>query len=460
MRRSPRGMVIGTAVLVLSGLLSVSAQAQPGFFSPRPANPAADAFTTKTAYQPQGNLFSYERAPLGFQPVFTENVSRHGARTLSDGDDGAALLDLWNTAKADHALTPNGQGLGPAVQSLLAANVKDGYGLLTQEGRTEMATTAERMVARLPQLFASAARSGKPEIGVVAASQQRTVDSATAYVSGLTKAIPGLAKTVEPTVTDDALLYFHKTDPAYLAYLKNDPRIAAAETAATDQPRTHAVARAALERSFTPAFVNRIAAGEFSADFPDEIAAAEAIYAMDQVTADLAGEGSWHFDRYLTTDQAAWFGYLDDVTSFYENGPAFAGSDVTYNMANVLLDDLFAQADAKADGSSDLVAELRFTHAEEIFPLAALLGLPGSTKQLPTGTLFTYANDPFRGAQVAPMAANIQWDLYSNGHTQLVRMLYNEKQTKFKAGCAPIRPGSYFYRLTDLEQCYGYTPSH
>lgn len=35
---------------------------------------------------------------------------------------------------------------------------------------------------------------------------------------------------------------------------------------------------------------------------------------------------------------------------------------------------LFAQTQAKADGTSQLIASLNFTHAEEVFPLATLLG--------------------------------------------------------------------------------------
>ncbi|WP_326834036.1 histidine-type phosphatase [Amycolatopsis rhabdoformis] len=442
MRRVVAG--IGGAALALSGLFALPAQAHEG-------HAAQDAFTTKTAYEPQGSLNSYERLPSSFRPVFTENVSRHGARTLSDSDDGDALLALWNSAKAEGALTSTGRQLGPDVQSLLAANARDGYGLLTQEGRDEMRTTAQRMVRRLPSLFADAAKGGAAKIDVVASSQQRTVDSANEFVAGLKAAKPGLATTA--TRTDDALLYFHKSNVEYNDYVDNDPRVAAAEKAATDQPRTHAVARSVLQRSFSKKFVDEIAAGKH-AEFKDEVAAADALYSMDQVTADLAGEGRWHFDRYLTTDEAAWFGYLDDVTSFYENGPAFAGSDITYKMAGGLLSDMFAQLDAKRVGTTTRDAELRFTHAEEIFPLASLLGLPGSTQQQPENKLFTYANNPFRGAQVAPMAANIQWDLYTDGHTYLVRMLYNEKQTPFKASCAPVHRGSSFYRLDELERCY------
>lgn len=54
------------------------------------------------------------------------------------------------------------------------------------------------------------------------------------------------------------------------------------------------------------------------------------------------------------------------------------------------------------------------------------------------------------------MGANIQWDLYSDGSQYAVRMLVDEKPTAFKAACTPIKPGSYFYSLDELESCYGY----
>ena len=55
------------------------------------------------------------------------------------------------------------------------------------------------------------------------------------------------------------------------------------------------------------------------------------------------------------------------------------------------------------------------------------------------------------------MAANVQWDLYSKGDRYLVRMLDNEKETPFKTSCTPVRKGSAFYDLDDLESCYGWS---
>ncbi|HXT88695.1 MAG TPA: histidine-type phosphatase [Trebonia sp.] len=466
LRSWPTGAITLTAAAALCGSLAMPAHAAVGN-----GNQGVNvggipriALTTKAPYLPEGNPHAYPQPPRGFQPVFTENVQRHGSRDLTSSDDGDALLALWQAAQANNALTTLGKGLGPEITQLLAANAAVGYGNLDQDGKQELTGIAQRMVQRLPSLFASAAKSAAagstaPEIAVVAASQQRTVDSGTAFVAGLEKAVPGLTPVVGAATTDNNLLYFHKAavNQDYQNYLASDPRLQAAEAAATDSPTSHAQATTMLERSFTPAFVKQLAAGTYSAEFANEVDAASALYSLWQVTKDMADEGNWTMDRYLTTQQESWFGYLDDVTSFYENGPAFSGDDITDKMAGVLLNDMFAQVQAKVNGTSNLIADLRFTHAEEIFPLATLLGLPGSTKQLPAGTEYTYADNSFRGANVAPMAANIQWDVFKNGSTYLVRMLYNEQPTAFKPSCAPTAKGSLFYNLNELETCYGYT---
>ncbi|MEU6369104.1 histidine-type phosphatase [Streptomyces sp. NPDC046931] len=135
--------------------------------------------------------------------------------------------------------------------------------------------------------------------------------------------------------------------------------------------------------------------------------------------------------------------------------PTSSSRDITYKMAGVLLDDLFKQVEAKRAGNGDLGAELRFTHAEEIIPLAALMGLPGSTEPATPGEPYTYADNPWRGASVAPLGASIQWDVFKKGDRYLVRMLYNEKETPFKAGCRPIAKRSTFYDLAELERCFG-----
>ncbi|MFG2357643.1 histidine-type phosphatase [Streptomyces sp. NPDC048521] len=435
-----------TPVLALGALLLT---ALPAHAADGPAH--RDSYGTKAPYAPRQNPHGYQQAPAGFVPVFTENVSRHGSRAAGDSEDGDLILALWDKAEAEGRLTDRGEEFGPKVRALQAAMAKVGYGNLSGRGKRELADTAVRLERRLPSLFGKIADKGE-KIDVVSSGQGRAVDSGTVFAGALADADPALEPLIGPTRTDKDLLYFHKAagGAAYRDYIDNDQRLKDTLHGITDQPRTRQAARSVLRTIFEDPFLEQI---------PDQVGAAEAVYnlyaiapAMSEESPDGAG---WGMERYVSRTDAAWFGYLGDAEDFYEKGPGFADSDITYKMAGVLLDDLFEQVEAKRAGTSDLGAELRFTHAEEIIPLAALMGLPGSTRPATPGEPYTYADNPWRGASVSPLGANIQWDVFEKGDRYLVRMLYNEKETAFKAGCRPVARGSAFYDLDELERCFG-----
>ncbi|MFF7351394.1 histidine-type phosphatase [Streptomyces filipinensis] len=437
-----------TPVLALGALLLA---ALPAHAADGPAH--RESYGTKAPYEPEQSGHTYQRPPAGFEPVFTENVSRHGSRAATDGADGDLVLGLWDQAREEGQLTGRGEEFGPTVRALTAAMEKVGYGNLSGRGRQEMRDTATRMEQRLPTLFEDIAGQGE-KIDVVSSGQGRAVDSASEYTGALAAADPALKPLIGATRTDKDLLYFHKAagGAAYRDYIAHDQRLKDTLNAITDQPRTHEAARSVLRRIFKDAFVDRITG---------QVGVAQAVYdlyaiapAMIEESPDPDGRG-WGMDRYLSRSDAAWFGYLSDAEDFYEKGPGFSDSDITYRMADVLLDDFFRQAEAKRAGTSDLGAELRFTHAEEIIPLAALMGLPGSTEPATPGEPYTYGGNPWRGAAVAPLGANIQWDVFRKDDRYLVRMLYNEQETAFRTGCRPIAEGSAFYDLDELERCFG-----
>ncbi|MCX5057251.1 MULTISPECIES: histidine-type phosphatase [unclassified Streptomyces] len=412
-----------------------------------------DSYGTKATYEAGRNARTYQRPPTGFSPVFTENVSRHGSRSATDGEDGDLILGLWNKAEAAGQLTRKGKEFGPKVRALQAEMARIGYGNLSARGKQEIQDTAVRLADRLPALFTSIARNGE-KIDVVSSGQGRAVDSGNLFAAALGDSDPDLKPLIGATRTDKDLLYFHKAagGAAYRDYIANDKRLADTLESITDQPKTHRAARSVLLRLFRASFVDQLSGA-------DQVAAARAVHNLYAIAPAMAEESpngkGWGMERYISHSDASWFGYLSDAEDFYEKGPGFSDSDITYRMAGVLLDDFFRQIEAKKAGTSDLGAELRFTHAEEIIPLAALMGLPGSTKAAKPGKPYTYADNPWRGANVAPLASNIQWDVYRKGSRYLVRMLYNEKETAFKAACRPVSKGSRFYDLNELERCFG-----
>ncbi|MFJ3229852.1 histidine-type phosphatase [Streptomyces sp. NPDC086787] len=432
-------------------LCSLLVAASPAEAAHQPAH--RDAYGTKATYTPEQNPRTYQRPPAGFAPVFTENVSRHGSRSATDSEDGDLILALWGKAETEGGLTRRGKEFGPTVRALMDAMAKVGYGNLSGRGEREMRDTAVRAQRRLPGLFARIADRGE-KIDVVSSGQGRAVDSGNEFTGALAEADPALKPLIGPARTDKDLLYFHKSagGAAYRDYVENDQRLATTLKSITDQPRTHRAARSVLREIFKSDFVAGISE-------EDRVAAAQAVYNLYAIAPAMSEESpggrGWAMDRFISRRDAAWFGYLGDTEDFYEKGPGFADSDITYKMAGVLLDDFFKQIEAKRAGTSDLGAELRFTHAEEIIPLAALMGLPGSTEPAAPGRPYTYVSNPWRGASVAPLGANIQWDVFSKGNRYLVRMLYNERETAFKQDCHPITKGSRFYDVNELERCFG-----
>jgi hypothetical protein len=169
--------------------------------------------------------------------------------------------------------------------------------------------------------------------------------------------------------------------------------------------------------------------------------------------------GSWDLEQFITPEESAWFSYLSDAEDFYEKGPSLASQSATYAVAQPLLDGLFNEVQTQVvEEAGEHVAKLRFAHAETLIPLAALMKLEGSRQSAQPGVLMSQENNEWRGGWVSPYAANIQWDVYRNEAGRvLVKMLYNEKELAFKAGCAPIAVGSFFYDFGELKRCYDYS---
>jgi hypothetical protein len=459
--------IVASGAALTAALVTAAVTLPGGAASARiPSHPALTGphfYTTKTPYSPQERLTDYQSPPTGFAPVFAENVVRHGSRAMTDGDDGDAILAVLRSAQAQNALTRLGTRLGPQVQTLLAGGSSIGYGNLAGRGEQEQEGIALRMERRMPALFSAIAAKQEP-IEVATSGVDRAVASANAFTGGLAAGDPALAGLIQAPVTNKDLLYFHKQpqNADYRAYLDSDPDLAAVLAKIDGEPRTAKAARHVVSRLFNAGFAAAMSAA-------DQIAFSRSLFELYSSAPDLSVEApNVDLAAFLPPEDARWFAYLDDAEEFYQSGPAFSGRTITYGMAGVLLDDMFARAEAKAGGTSGSGAVLRFTHAEEVEPLAVLLGLPGSTKGAALDRPYSYQNNPWRGANVAPMAANVEWDLYAGtprsgkggkpadakGTEYLVRMLYNEKETAFKPSCKPVAKGSHFYDLNELKRCF------
>jgi len=395
-----------------------------------------------------------------------------------------------------------------------------GYGNLSQTGIMEEQQIAARLLQRLPSYFAQLPASNR-QIVMVNSGVNRVADSAGFFAQSLLTNNPSLGPLILKSAPLTAypsnkpvaqaagvnrfLLYFHKlaaktdlvnsaSDPyyqtyqdslTYQAYLKNANMVAKVNSILTD-PDAAANARAVLEMLFTKDFVDKIdngtytftnsgsyifttsdgsysttVSGDGSTTVQSLSDAANELYSFYATAPAMQNElDNMDFSKYIPAAQASVLSYLDDVQSFYQKGPGIAedGSS-TFRMAQLLINDLFNEVDAVAKGDFSHGAKLRFTHGEEIMPLASILGLKNVFVQVPNASNYSYNTNPWRGAIVSPYAANVQWDVYSNGAgTLLVKMLYNEKEADFKADCDQARyaPGSHYYDYGRLTACYNH----
>ena len=459
-------------------------------------------YSTKAVYVARQDADSYEVAPVGFTPVFTELVARHGSRSLSSPKYDVLTKQIWDAASRQGALTDLGQKLGAKVDAVTAANRQLGYGLLSAVGKEEHALLATRLAERLPALLG---KGGVPGcIRVETSGKDRANESAYYFMESLAKRVDFITDSKacyvsqqNPSEIDKGLrnkfeLYFHKTEPegdylqylpafqAYMAFVGDEeegvspaPELSEALGGLKTQPQTRVMAREMLERLYSTAFVDELAAGvEYVAVNPedgdktyvrDEVDAALMLYNLFIIGPGMIREAQaqgapWDLEQFITPEESAWFSYLSDAEDFYEKGPSLASQRATYAVAQPLLDGLFDEVQTQVvEGAGEHVAKLRFAHAETLIPLAALMQLEGSRQSAQPGVLMSQANNEWRGGWVSPYAANIQWDVYRNDAGRvLVKMLYNEKELAFKAGCSPIAVGSFFYDFGELKRCYGY----
>jgi hypothetical protein len=365
------------------------------------------------------------------------------------------------------------------------------------------------------------ASSNPRQIVTVTSGVDRAVDSGYFFTQSLKNTQPNLASLVsypaapaypdngspiaQPTGTNRFMLYFHKlikatdlvsktTDPlyatynnslAYQAYKASDSDLQAKQAGLLTSDAAKVAGRAVMERLFTKAFIDKIEAGTYSfantgsfsyssddgkysatlsGDGKTKISslaeAANLLYELYVIAPAMKAEAGVDFTPYLNPNHARSLAFINDASDFYDKGPGITEKgDVTYRMAQTLVDDVFGEMDNIARGKMANAAKLRFAHAEIIIPFASRMGLKNVLQQVPLANTFSYENNPWRGEAVSPMAANMQIDLYKDAGGKLwAKMLYNEKETDFKASCdnAKRSPSSKFYDYSALRSCYGY----
>lgn len=386
-------------------------------------------------------------APAGFEPVFAQNVARHGARSLTSDDLLDNTIRLWERAKRADALTEVGEQFGPDAKALRVAMDKVGFGELNTLGEEEMQGIGKREGERLSDLFEGAIAEGA-KVDVFDSGKGRAEDSATNFSAGLGSVHPDLD--IEPPEANEDLLKFDNENDRYEDFLEDGPwipsynkvrRLSNVDEAAVD----------ALEHLFTP---------EFVAEIDKPLYYGDGIFDVYRSGLAMSRDVNVDTSKLMPKEAADAFAYVEDGRYFYSRGPGVKGADDSYQAAQILLDHFFTVIDEHINGRPDHqhVAVYRFAHAEELTPFASMLELPAAGEQGTPGEIYTHENNDFRVWSVAPLSGNIEWVLWEKGDTRLVSIQQNELPTTVGRDCELYEDTENFYELEELRSCLGATP--
>jgi len=400
---------------------------------------------TKTPYTPPHT--SYTSPPAGYQPVFINYVGRHGAKFLTKAGADQKVLETLQTAGKSNALTATGKKIEEIAQRLQAAG-KGNYENITLLGQEEQEAIGERMRYMYPGVFPGRG------VRVVTTWKVRTQQSAEAFLKGLAD-YKGARRNERAPDSTDTMLRFYDLSPAYSHYKKGGLIKRCMDSLDRDS-RTLATARRICGRIFTSNYVKELMrTGPGNTGLPSGLTFADDLYDLYSIAWSMSGEvrnaghpeDSQGLGIAFDQEDLEWMEFRNGAADFLEKGPGFDSVGIQVKVAAPLLADLINSCDSAVRHRDACDAVLRFTHAEAIAPLAALMGIQEASA--PVTSIYDY-HKHWNAGNVIPLSANIQWVLYAGTGGHLVKVLLNEREAVL-----PVATTQWpYYRWEDIRTYY------
>ncbi|MGP8288796.1 histidine-type phosphatase [Vreelandella zhanjiangensis] len=392
----------------------------------------------------------YTPAPEGYQPVFINYVGRHGSRHLSSAKYDKTLNELLALAEREQQLTDAGQALQQQIARLMEVE-KDVYGELSLSGGEELNAIGQRMGKQFADVF----ESGRP-IEAHATYKDRAPQSRDHFLEGLKVALG------EQTPPITAEQYAKGSDPylrpydlatQYKAYKSGGEWQEVLEAYLDQQPQTAEFAHAIISQFISEELYEALSDGTLA--FEDEKGrvklrspedAANNLYQLYIIASNITQEGTFDFGQYFTQEQLAWYEKLDILETYYAKGPSLTSTDLPQDIAAPLVKELLISTD-NALQDNNLSGIFNFAHAETIIPLSSYLDIAGANESQDNPDLVA---EIWRGSEITPMGANIQWIIYENNGDHLIKMLRNEQEIAF-----PITTATFpYYSWESIKDYY------
>ena len=359
-------------------------------------------------------------APKGYKPVYISHYGRHGSRYHSEFMINQSYPRELLYADSLGLLTDAGKEI--LSEMMIVYKAHEGMrGELSQKGFKEHQGIAERMYKSYPQIW-----KNRKTVNSISSHYSRCVLSMGAFT--------GRLQALDPKITVSAA-----AGKRYFEIVANEVEYhdeAVEEVAVWE--------KAERDRRFDS---SRMAALLFK-EVPqglDVQQAIKSIHIYGSITESLEYElgGYLNLFRWFTPEELhtqwsiysdVWYGEQCDSDEYGKFVMASTGKILTHIVEN---------ADKALKEGSDVAADLRFGHDNGLMPLVFALGFEGAARMPYSGSHKSYPD--FRHNC---KASNIQMVFYRNNKEEvLVKVLYNEKETRLK-DLSPVT-GPY-YKWADL----------
>ena len=371
-------------------------------------------------------------APAGYEPIYISHYGRHGSRWMTYEEDYTNVLDVFDKAAAENALTPLGKDIHKRVKTL-ADDGKFRAGALSPLGYKQHKGIARRMFDNYPALFADSAKINARATVII-----RCVNSMASFCEGLKEKNPDLSITREATLrTTSPLEFYYSKCNVITPELRSlwDKGVFNYKTDSLLD--THINTDAKLSALFTKPIVT------------DPAAKRTLLLNMFYLSQDAPNVGlDINFNDLFTPEDLYWYAVSENYRCYNKRGPAPESANINLHYAKVLLNDFITYAD-DALASGDRVADLRFGHDINIMTFVPLLQIGGYDM---IETDIEKIGNEWDIAKITPMAANIQFVFYRKPGKKsdtLVKVLHNEKEVSL-----PLKGKGPYYKWDDVKKYY------
>lgn len=371
------------------------------------------------------------KAPRGYKPFYISHYGRHGSRYLIADRDTKWLVDLFDNARSQGALTTLGQDVCKRLHTVWTEAEGHG-GDLTPLGVRQHRGIAGRMFLSFPDVFKGSGRHISARSTVVL----RCAMSMVAFGDRLKELNPQLGISYEASEKYMSYLNFHTEESNRFTDGKTGPWV--------EEYRKFEAAHTQPDRLVKSLFSND--------DFIlKRVNPAELMWGLYWVASDAQNtENRVSFYDIFEPQELFDLWQCINYRFYVGNANHADGHGIVVANARSLLRNIIDSAD-EAIKNDTTAATLRFGHDGNVIPLAAIMGIGGTDVSVSKPADVYKVWSDFK---VVPMAANIQIVFFRKekgpADDIIVKVLHNENEVHI-----PVSTDMFpFYKWSDVRRYY------